>query len=64
MAGESLGDGLIVDFVDQPMQTGLRFTNPKQAACVCSSATAADGVATIAVTAIGRSRAPVDTAPA
>lgn len=37
----ALLDGVTVDFADTPTSSGLRFHDPKQAACGCSSAGAA-----------------------
>ncbi len=56
-------EGVTMDFADTPIQSGLTFFNPKQAACGCSSSAdaAPPGVARIDVSAIGRGRpaAPV-----
>jgi iron-sulfur cluster assembly accessory protein len=52
-------DGVTMDFVDTPTQSGLNFTNPNQAACACSSSgtsSAPPGVAKIEISAIGRGR--------
>ena len=54
-------EGVIVDFADTPTQSGLTFTNPNQAACGCSSASAESpapvaGVTRIEIGAIGRGR--------
>jgi len=46
-------DGLIMDFVDRPTQTGLVFTNPNQAPCACSTADAAAPASPPGVTHIG-----------
>lgn len=52
-------EGMTIDFVDTPTQSGLTFTNPNQAPCACSSAGASEpGVARIDVGAIGRGRPP------
>ncbi|HEY4801458.1 MAG TPA: iron-sulfur cluster assembly accessory protein [Paraburkholderia sp.] len=53
-------DGVTIDFVDTPTQSGLTFTNPNQAPCACSSSgTSEQGVARIDVGAIGRGRPPL-----
>jgi len=52
-------DGVTMDFVDTPTQSGLNFINPNQAACACSSSgesSAPPGVAKIEISAIGRGR--------
>lgn len=48
-------DGLIMDFVDRPTQSGLVFTNPNAEACACSSADTGAGAPalTAGVTHIG-----------
>jgi iron-sulfur cluster assembly accessory protein len=55
--------GVTIDFVDTPTQSGLTFINPNQAACGCSSAETAPpaGVTRIDIGSIGRGRpaAPV-----
>lgn len=56
-ASYRLLDGYIVDFADTPMDTGLKFINPKAGACACSSSAAgvsAPGVGTISLSSIGR----------
>lgn len=61
LAAESrmLLEGVTIDFIDTPTQSGLKFTNPSQAPCACSSAEpAAPGVAKIGIDAIGRGRPP------
>lgn len=45
-------DGVTIDFADTPTSTGLTFVDPKAGACGCSSGKS--GVATVAVTSIGR----------
>ncbi|EGJ10957.1 HesB/IscA family protein [Rubrivivax benzoatilyticus] len=40
-ASAALLDGVTVDFADTPTSSGLRFHDPRQAACGCSSAGAA-----------------------
>jgi len=53
-------DGVTIDFVDTPTQSGLTFTNPNQAPCACSSSgTSEQGVARIDVGSIGRGRPPL-----
>ena len=53
-------DGVTIDFVDTPTQSGLTFANPNQASCACSSqGTSEPGVARIEVGAIGRGRPPL-----
>jgi len=56
-------NGIIVDFVETPTQSGLSFTDPNKEACACSSADAAPkaaGVTKIEIGSIGRGRpAPV-----
>lgn len=52
-------DGTILDFVDAPMDSGLKVTNPSAGPCGCSSmgaATAAPGVATVSIGSIQRKR--------
>lgn len=50
-------DGVTIDFVDTPTQSGFTFANPNQAACACSSSGASEpGVARIDVGSIGRGR--------
>lgn len=51
-------DGVTIDFVDRPTQSGLTFFNPKQEACACSSAAEAapPGVAKIEIGSITRGR--------
>lgn len=52
-------EGVTIDFVDTPTQSGLTFTNPNQASCACSSSGASEpGVARIDVGAIGRGGRP------
>ncbi|WP_454766030.1 HesB/IscA family protein [Cupriavidus campinensis] len=52
--------GVTIDFVDTPTQSGLTFVNPNQASCACSSSGTSDpGVARIDVGAIGRGRPPL-----
>ncbi|CAN0620948.1 Iron-sulfur cluster assembly accessory protein [Burkholderia multivorans] len=52
-------DGVTIDFVDTPTQSGLTFVNPSQAPCACSSSGAVEpGVAKIGIDAIGRGRPP------
>lgn len=61
LAAESriLLDGVTIDFIDTPTQSGLSFTNPNQAPCACGSAEpATPGVAKIGIDAIGRGRPP------
>ncbi|SDC76071.1 HesB/IscA family protein [Paraburkholderia lycopersici] len=53
-------DGVTIDVVDTPTQSGLTFANPNQAPCACSSSGASEqGVARIEVGAIGRGRPPL-----
>lgn len=57
-------DGLTMDFVDRPTQSGLVFTNPNAAPCACSSAEAGApapvaGVTHIGIGAIQRGGRPV-----
>lgn len=58
-------DGIIIDFLDSPIKSGLTFTNPNQAPCACSSAESAApsapaGVTKIEIGSISRGRpAPV-----
>lgn len=57
-------DGLTMDFVDRPTQSGLVFTNPHAAPCACSSAetgatTPTAGVTHIGIGAIQRGGRPV-----
>lgn len=58
-------DGIIIDFADSPIKSGLTFTNPNQAPCACSSAESAApsapaGVTKIEIGSISRGRpAPV-----
>lgn len=53
-------EGITIDFVDTPTQSGLTFANPNQAPCACSSAGASEpGVARIDVGAIGRGGRPL-----
>ena len=51
-------NGITVDFVETPTQSGLTFTDPNKAACACSSADSAapSGVTRIDVGSIGRGR--------
>ncbi|MDR2129265.1 MAG: iron-sulfur cluster assembly accessory protein [Burkholderiaceae bacterium] len=58
-------DGVTMDFLDTPTQSGLSFFNPNQAACGCASAEAAapPGIARIDISAIGRAAARVAAAP-
>lgn len=51
-------NGITVDFVETPTQSGLTFTDPNKAACACSSADSAapTGVTKIDVGSIGRGR--------
>ena len=61
LAAESrmLLDGVTIDFVDTPTQSGLTFVNPNQAPCACSSSGPVEpGVAKIGIDAIGRGRPP------
>jgi len=57
-------DGIIIDFLDSPIKSGLTFTNPNQAPCACSSAESAapsaPAVTKIEIGSISRGRpAPV-----
>jgi iron-sulfur cluster assembly accessory protein len=55
-------NGIIIDFVETPTQSGLSFIDPHKAACACSSAEAAPkpSVTKIEIGSIGRGRpAPV-----
>lgn len=53
-------DGVTIDFVDTPTQSGLTFVSQNQAPCACSSTgTSEPGVAHIDVGAIGRGRPPL-----
>lgn len=53
-------DGVTIDFVETPTQSGLTFATPNQASCACSSTGAGEqGVARIDVGAIGRGRPPL-----
>jgi iron-sulfur cluster assembly accessory protein len=57
-------EGVTIDFVDTPTQSGLTFFNPNQAACGCSSAEASGPVETrISIGAIGRGRPPAMAKP-
>ena len=61
LAAESrmLLDGVTIDYVDTPTQSGLTFVNPNQAPCACSSSGPVEpGVAKIGIDAIGRGRPP------
>jgi iron-sulfur cluster assembly accessory protein len=52
-------EGVTIDFVDTPMQSGLTFVNPNQAPCACSSSGPSEqGVAKVEIGAIGRGRPP------
>lgn len=58
-ASAAVLEGTILDFVDAPMDSGLKVTNPNAGPCGCSSmgaATAAPGVASIALSSIVRKR--------
>jgi iron-sulfur cluster assembly accessory protein len=57
-ASRLLLDGVTIDFVETPTQSGFSFINPKQQACACSSsdAPAKAGVTRIEISAIGRGR--------
>lgn len=53
-------EGVTIDFVDTPTQSGLSFASPNQASCACSSSGASEpGVARIDVGSIGRGRPPL-----
>lgn len=43
-------DGVTIDFVDTPMNTGLTFINPKAGGCSCSSSA---GLVSLDVTGLG-----------
>ena len=47
-------DGVTIDFTDTPMATGLKFIDPKQKSCACSSASPGIDLAAIDVATIGR----------
>lgn len=52
-------EGVTIDFVDTPTQSGLTFVNPNQAPCACSSSGPSEqGVAKVEIGAIGRGRPP------
>lgn len=58
-ASAAVLDGTILDFVDAPMDSGLKVTNPNAGPCGCSSmgaASAAPGVATVSIGSIVRKR--------
>lgn len=50
-------DGVTIDFVDTPMNSGLSFVNPNAAPCACSSSAGA-GVAAVAVSSVTRTKNP------
>ncbi len=47
-------DGVTVDFADTPLQSGLTFVNPNQAACGCSTGEAKPAQAAVSVGSIKR----------
>lgn len=56
----ALIDGATMDYVDTPVQSGLTFAHAHPSACACSSSAHASaaptGIATVAISAIGRGR--------
>jgi len=56
----ALLDGVTIDFLDSPTQTGLTFLHPRSQACGCASSASAGqgpGVARIEIGSIGRATA-------
>lgn len=49
-------NGITIDFVETPTQSGLTFTDPNKGACACSTAEAGAGVTKIEIGAITRGR--------